>query len=434
MHQQRMLSIAMEERVGISGYLTSTPAIGGRIKAAVEDFVVEEVPLELPASDQGRFLLVRVTSRNWETNRLVRELSRRLGISRRRIHFAGTKDKRAITTQRMTFADVEAEAVRRVTLKDVTLEPMHRTMKRLELGDLLGNRFRIRLRDASLSKTELLDRLRSLDDELREAGGFPNFFGPQRFGESRPISHLVGRALVRGDIRNAVEMYIGHPEPEEPEDSYEARRAFEESRDVTRALKEYPRRLSFERALLNHLRQRPGDYEGALRQLPLNLLTLFIYAYQAFLFNIMLSKRLQSGLGLNEPLTGDLVLPMDRKGLPLRHEPVEVTGSNINKIREQVRAGKAWVSGLILGYETPYAGGKMGELERETVSAEGVKPEDFTVPAMPRLSSRGLRREVLAPLMEFTYRVERDVLLSFRLNPGCYATVLLREFTKGGSP
>ncbi len=433
MSEGQMLTRGMREAVGVSGFLTETPPVGGRIKATVDDFIVEEVPMELPASEGGRFLLARVTARNWETNRLVRELSRRLGTSRTRISFAGTKDKRAITTQLMSFAGVDAEELSRVHLKDVVLEPLHRSARRLGLGHLMGNRFRVRLRDISLPTEEVSSRLRGLARELNSTGGFPNFFGPQRFGESRPISHLVGRALVRGDLRGAVETYLGHPEPGEREDAYRARHAFEESGDVARALRDYPKRLSFERALLNHLRRNSGDYAGALRRLPLNLLTLFVYAYQAFLFNRILSLRLKRGLGLNEPLVGDLVLPMDKRGLPRRDASVEVTEANLNKVRERVRAGKAWISGLVLGYDVPFATGAMGRLEEEVVAEEGVRPEDFTVSAMPRLSSRGLRRGILASLLDFSYEVDGDVILSFRLNPGCYATALLREFTKGGS-
>lgn len=424
----------MEEEVGIRGYLTAAQGIGGCIKGEPEHFVVEEVPLELPPTEEGRFLLVKVTSRNWETNRLVRELSRSLGISRRRISFAGTKDKRAVTTQLMTFEGIETEDLSRIRLRDIDLVPLHRTARRLELGHLLGNRFRVRLTDIQLPRQELPERLDAIVGELQSAGGFPNFFGLQRFGDKRPISHLVGRSIVRGDLQGAVELYLAHPQPAEEEDAFMARKAFEESGDVSRALREYPDRLGFEKALLNHLRRRPGDYKGALMQLPHNLLTLFVYAYQAFLFNKILSLRQEEGLPLGEPLVGDLILPMGKRGLPRRESPIEVTKANLQKVRRQLEAGKAWVSGLLLGYDVPFAEGEMGRLERSVVEEEAVRPEDFVVTEMPRLSSRGLRRGLLAPLMEFSHQVDGDVLLSFRLNPGCYATALLREVTKGGSP
>lgn len=427
-------SARLEAAIGIHGYLTRAPPVPARIKARPEDFVVEEVPRELPQEEAGRFLTVRVTVRNWETNRLVRELARRLGISRRRIRFAGTKDKRAVTTQWMTFADVAEEDVERLDLPDVTLEVHGRASRHLAVGHLLGNRFRLRLRDVPLPRGEASSRMRAVAGELRAAGGFPNFFGPQRFGEVRPVSHLVGRRLVRGDLEGAVQTYLGHPFPAEPEDARRAREAFEASGDVARALREFPSRLGYELALLNHLRVRPGDYAGALERLPHNLLTLFVYAYQSYLFNRMLSLRLARGLGLRDPRPGDLVLPRDRRGIPERGRPVEVTEANREKVRRRVEEGTAWISGLLLGTEAPFAEGEMGALEREVVEEEGIERRAFAVPVLPRLASRGLRRELLAPLEEFAYRVRGDVILTFRLLPGCYATALLREVTKGETP
>src|SRR3970040_1538835 len=92
-----------ESIVGISGYLTTSPGLGGRIKGEAEDFVVEEIPADIPPSTEGSYTVAKLRSRNWETNRLVREIARRLRISRKRISFAGTKDRRAVTTQLLQF-------------------------------------------------------------------------------------------------------------------------------------------------------------------------------------------------------------------------------------------------------------------------------------------------------------------------------------------
>src|SRR6266511_2970855 len=106
-----------ESLVGIAATLTSAPGLGGRIKASAEDFVVEEVSVDLPRSDDGRYTAARLRTRNWETNRLVRELARALRISRKRISFAGTKDRRAVTTQLVQF-EGPLELLDRLHLKD----------------------------------------------------------------------------------------------------------------------------------------------------------------------------------------------------------------------------------------------------------------------------------------------------------------------------
>jgi tRNA pseudouridine13 synthase len=93
----------------MSVYLTASRGIGGQIRQRPEDFVVNEVYVEHRALD-GRYQLVKVTKTDTETHHLVRDLSRRLRISQRRVSWAGTKDKRAITTQRMSLDSIYLEA------------------------------------------------------------------------------------------------------------------------------------------------------------------------------------------------------------------------------------------------------------------------------------------------------------------------------------
>ena len=84
---------------GLTGYACDGVGIGGLLKSRFEDFRVEEIG-KIPALEgKGRFTVIRVTLTNWETNRFVGKLARKLGISKNRIWFSGTKDKRAITTQ-----------------------------------------------------------------------------------------------------------------------------------------------------------------------------------------------------------------------------------------------------------------------------------------------------------------------------------------------
>src|SRR3972149_5982069 len=84
-----------------------------------------------------------------ETTRLGREVARRVAVSRKRISFAGTKDKRAVTTQTFCF-EVPEERVRSLRVADVEILDAYPTDKKLELGDLPGNRFRIVIRDLAV--------------------------------------------------------------------------------------------------------------------------------------------------------------------------------------------------------------------------------------------------------------------------------------------
>jgi tRNA pseudouridine13 synthase len=267
--------------------------------------------------------------------------------------------------------------------------------------------------------------------QLRGFGGFPNFFGIQRFGSVRPVTHEVGRHLVRGEFRQAVETYVANPiEGEDPE-SYEVREALAESGDVKAALRAYPRTYTFEKAILSHLAVHPDDHVGALQTLPLNLLIMFVHAYQSLLFNRVLSERMRRTLPVHEPIVGDLVLPADRRGLPDRERTIEVTPDNLDRVTARCHEGKAWVSAILFGSETRYADGEMGAIERAVIESEGLHPEDFIVPDIPRISSRGTRREILAPFRSLAATVEGTTLrVAVELTRGAYATCLLREYMK----
>jgi tRNA pseudouridine13 synthase len=421
----------MEQDVGIVGYATSAPGVGGTVKSAPEDFVVEEIPSAPPPSPDGPYAIATLRVRNWETNRLVREVARALRISRRRIGYAGTKDKRAVTTQLVSFEGVAPEAVRALHLGDVEVLDVYAAGAPLELGDLRGNRFRVVVRNLSVAADEAAHRVEAIERELRRLRGFPSFFGVQRFGSVRPITHIVGRHIVRGEFDEAVNAYVANPLDGEDPESYGVRAALRDTGDVRAALRTYPRSYGFEKAILNHLASNPGDYVGALRVLPFNLQMMFVHGYQSFLFNRILSERMRRGLPIHEPVAGDFVLPTDASGLPDRSRTVDVTCDNLDRVAERCREGKAWVGGLLFGSRSEFAGGEPGQIEKAVIASEGLRREDFLIPAVPRISSKGARREILAPFQGLEVVVEGNHLaLSFDLTRGSYATSLIREFTK----
>src|SRR5436309_1182659 len=421
----------MERDVGIVGYLTSTPGVGGTLKDAPEDFVVEEISSPPPPSAEGRFTVATIRVRNWETNRLVRELARALHVSRRRIGFAGTKDKHAVTTRLFSFEGIPIEAVRELHLKDVEVLDAFRSDRPLEIGGLAGNRFHIVIKKLAVDEATAARSVAETERALRLVGGFPSFFGVQRFGSVRPITHVVGRHLVRGEFREAVEAYVANPlEGEDPE-SYEVRSALRDTGDIQTALRSYPKSYGFEKAILNHLAVEPTDYVGALRSLPFNLLMMFVHGYQSFLFNRTLSERMRRRMSIHEPVAGDLVLPADASGLPDRSRTIDVTCDNLERAAKRCREGKAWVSAILFGSEPEFAGGEPGQFEKMIVASESLRPEDFIIPEIPRISSKGTRREILAPFRGLDVHVgEAAFSLSFALTRGSYATCLVREFTK----
>ncbi len=397
--------------IGIYSYFSSSPGIGGKLKGEVEDFIVEEVALPLPRSAAGRNLILKIRLRNWETNRFVKKLSRMLGISRNRIYFAGTKDKRSVSTQYFCIMNMQDDI--ELNLNDVEILESFRSDACIHLGELLGNRFRIFVSNANCDS-----RVENVEREL--GGFFPNFFGVQRFGAARPTTHIVGRYILQGRFDEAVRYYIGY---QGDFDEDPGRKVFWDSLDARAAIREIAPRAEYERAMLNHLVVHPDDYAGALRALPKTLLMMFVHGYQSYLFNRMVSERLIRGV---EVQPGDVVMKTDAHGLPAQ-DFVRVTGFNVDKIRRLCAEGRAYVSTILPGYESQLSEGVQGDIEREVLDDEQVDLKMFRVSELPELSSRGRRRNILAPYFDFDHE---NCWFEFQLHRGSYATSLMREFMK----
>jgi len=418
-----------EEEIGISLYWTKdVPGIGGKLKLEPEDFVVEEQSIFPPEDPEGRVTAAVVRHRNWEMNRLVRRLGTNLRIGRGGIAFAGTKDKRAVATQLMTF-HAPPGAVAALGIPDVEILRLYSTRNMTRLGALIGNDFRIVVRD--VEGEDAGARIGMISDSLRGIGGFPNFFGVQRFGVTRPITHLIGKAMVRGDFEEAVMLYLGQETEYEFEECREARKFVSETRDFKKALELFPQALTFERMMLNHLARDEADFSGAIRTLPRNLVMMFVHAYQSYLFNRILSTRIEAGLPLDRAIEGDVILPLDKNGLPDHRRYIRASAANIERVNEQMAGGKGFVSGSLFGSKPALAEGAMGEIERKVVEEESLNSEDFIVTQLMEASSKGMRRELLAAIKDFKFEIKDDTAsFSFGLTKGCYATSLLREYMK----
>jgi tRNA pseudouridine13 synthase len=165
------------------------------------------------------------------------------------------------------------------------------------------------------------------------------------------------------------------------------------------------------RALLlgERLPRRPDRFERKL----------YTSAFQAELFNWMLSARLQAGW-FGRARSGDLLRKADSGGLFLCREP-EV---------DQVRVERLEVSptGPIYGWKMPRPGEAVDAEEQALLTEEGLTLERFRdLGAL----AEGTRRPYAVPVGELqSQRDGADLLLSFMLPKGSYATVLLDEVMK----
>ena len=438
-----------ERAVGMEHYLSDADGVGGHLRDTPSAFRVREIeavdPEPLGAdSETYRHLLVRATLRRWDTNDFAGELSDRLEMSRGRVGWAGTKDKHAHTTQLFSVEGVDPEALpgagNRPGISGADLEPVGRFGRRLQFGDLAGNGFKITVADpdAPENASAVTAQLRALagvgDDGATVA--VPNYFGQQRFGSRRTVTHEVGLAVLRGDWRGAVLTYVGNPEDAEPAETRAARRYVEETGDWAGALDRMPGHLGYERAMLHTLVERdaggdadPADFRAALGAVPENLQRMFVHAAQSYVFNRILSVRLERGLPFEEAIVGDVVCFAGQRGgltVPDPDRTQHVTDDRVRSVNRHIERGRAFVTAPLVGTDTELGGGEPGAIEREVLADLDVAPADFALP--DPFGSTGTRRAIR---LRTDLDTETDPLgFSFRLPKGSYATVLLREYLK----
>jgi len=433
----------VEREVGIEYYVSDADGTGGQLRVEPEDFRVRELELfdaEPVDAEPGNYphLLLRVELRGWDTNDFAKTLSNQLGISRERVSWAGTKDKHAVTTQLFSIKGGDPDDL--PELSNVDYEVVGRTGRPILFGDLAGNEFEIRIRepDHPENAAAITEALQQFADthEGNNSGkvGVPNYFGQQRFGSARPVSHTVGLAIVREEWEQAVMSYVGNPSEREPEETQTARRFVDETREWKEAVERFPNYLGYERSMLHRLAEGSDseeDFRAALETLPSNLQQLFVHAAQSYLFNLMVSKRLERGLPFHRPVAGDVVCFADSDApdglaLPDQNRTQRVTEKRVDSVTRHCERGRAFVTAPLVGTETELGEGEPGEIEREVLEEVGIEPDEFELPG--EFNSTGTRRAIL---VRTALAFETDPLtLSFKLPRGSYATVLLREYLK----
>lgn len=450
-----MLVSKLEKSLGIEVYATRSLGIGGAIRRFPEDFLVEEILVngskaeilprttiiqkEETKSLKQRYLLCILVKRNWDNLQAIKAIARKLGISTRRISIAGIKDTNAVTAQHITIEETPLEDVQKIYINGLKVYPIRYFHTKLSPSYLLGNFFKITIRAINHCETIIQNRISKIIGEIQALQGVPNFFGHQRFGTIRPITHFVGRALVKGEIRKAVMLFLAKPSPNEPPQSRSARMELWKTQDFKKAIKAFPRRLYYERLMLRHLVKKPEDFIGAFKRLPEKLQMLFPQAYQAYIFNKILSKRIIQGLPINKAEIGDYVIEVEPSGLPNPLRYRVVSHENISEINKAIENGKMLLALPLIGFKQALSQGIQGEIERSVLEKEGILLKDFKIKHMPKLSLKGELRAALARLREFSmHEISRDetcshknkAVIGFMLHRGSYATIVLREIMK----
>lgn len=252
---------------------------------------------------------------NKDTMDVANILAKFLRVPTRLIRYAGTKDRRAITCQRMSISKINIDRLNALNraLKGVVLGGFKFEDESLSLGDLNGNEFTIAIRDVKVADDTELPLEKILDEGcsfIRE-NGFINYFGMQRFGTFSVSTHEIGKWLLLEKWEKAADLILAEQDNVLPI-SKEARAIWTQTRDPAATLKKMPRQCVAENAILHSLADQmrngasSGDYLICINKIPRNLRTMYGHAYQSYVWNTVASKRIDLfGLKI---VAGDLVI------------------------------------------------------------------------------------------------------------------------------
>lgn len=250
-----------------------------------------------------QFLEFTLCKENKDTGDAIGILSRILHVKPKAFGFAGTKDRRGVTSQRMTLFRVRAARMAKLNLHGMRVGNYRYVKNGLGLGDLKGNVFTLTLRGIEEGKEQTVARAVS----ALQQSGYINYFGLQRFGSHSVATHTIGAALLRGDWAEAIDLIL-RPRDGDKHDAATARAVYKEKGDIEGALKLMPRFCVAERGLLEAmLRQKTKDLIAVLAGIPRTTRKMYVHAYQSYLWNKAASERVRLH-GVERVVAGDLVL------------------------------------------------------------------------------------------------------------------------------
>uniref|UniRef100_A0AC34FGS7 TRUD domain-containing protein n=1 Tax=Panagrolaimus sp. ES5 TaxID=591445 RepID=A0AC34FGS7_9BILA len=236
----------------------------------------------------GKFLHFTMKKTDHENSHALNCVSRSIGATSKIFQFAGSKDRRAITYQRISAFKVNSAkftaAHDRLVNQGIELSEFSYEDTQIKMGGHTSNTFHIILRNAEID----VDRF----DKIKYHGCF-NIFGPQRFGSVSGNTAEIGQLILHERYEDAVNVILNpdlcvHGNLKEILTKYaEVKRSS--------VLKNAPGFMSKfnEIIIIRALEKFSGQadqYLQALLQLPRHVRSLYVHAYQSKMFNQFIER------------------------------------------------------------------------------------------------------------------------------------------------
>jgi tRNA pseudouridine13 synthase len=384
----------------------------GKIKHLSEDFIVEEraekwdckvrdefsggVDFNLDESVEAKdFLWCEMEKKEIDHFQAIRDVALNLGVNPGDVGYAGSKDKIAWTSQRISVFKPDLEKVKNFSHPNIFLKNFKWAKRKIRMGFLDGNFFRIVVRDV-----EKKDAIK-VGGEIRKRDWFANYFGVQRFGSIRGNNVKIGKLILKRKFEEAIWAILTDFSEKERPDISHARKKLKNEKNFKAALRYFPRGLRLERQIMLHLVRKPGDFVGAIRYSDRKNVLMFVSAVQSKIFNDVLERALEEGLDFRQ---------------------------------------KGMESCLLMGYKSRFYDGFLGDIEREVLAANDLELNDFDVREIPWLRIKGSYRKAIIEANELDIEIGDDecfegmkkICLKFYLPSGVYATTFLDNYFEFG--
>lgn len=376
------------------------------------------------------FIHFTLHKENKDTMEAVNVMTKLMRVPNRLVRYAGTKDRRAVTCQRLSITNIKLDRLNALnrTLKGMILGGFKFSDVSMNLGELSGNEFHIVIRDAKVdpeSDSSLEDVLAASCKSLSE-NGFINYYGLQRFGTFSISTHSIGKELLLGNWKGAIDMILSDQVSVLPA-SKEARQLWAQNKDPEEALSKMPRQCIAENAILhalsNHKKGEDGDfgvgaYHDAIMKIPRNLRTMYVHAYQSFVWNKVASKRIQ--LFGTEARVGDLVIIQDEEKEDIKKDESsdnddfdeDLRTSDFIRARaltqEDIDSKKYCIDDVVLptpGFDILYpTSEELKQLYVEIMAADGMDPFDMRRKVRD-FSLAGSYRNIIQKPKELEYKI-----------------------------
>ncbi len=385
--------------IGISVYSTSFEGCGGKIRAANDDFLVSEVLSKKTLqsiSSEGSYAVYKLKKHGIDTNHSLSNIFKKYGL---RLKSLGLKDASAITEQ-FAYSVIKSNSVEKISEEKYSLERLGFVKKPLSKKDMIGNKFIIKITGAIRDNKKFNEYKKIL-----------NFYGYQRFGSTRPVTHLIGKAILQKNYKKAVNLLLSlTSEYDSPENS-KLRKKLSDKSNYPKLFNEIPHQMDLERIVVNQM-IKYDDPKKSIHALPISIRRFFIQAYQSFLFNKTLSMALIDGEDLFSPQHDDVCY--NKHGI-------------IGKFSNE--EGQT-LSIPIVGYSY-YKKTRFHYQISKILESEEIFPRDFFLKEMQELSSEGGFRNSSIKCDDVNVT---NNTISFTLSRGSYATIVMREIMKPNDP